>query len=339
MSEFLFPIVGAAIVFTLAVPLLTLVAQAALAQRPHETNINQHASPWRLALIVGPTLGPIVWLISATIHQSEEGEPIATCIIDHLGGELCRDVAFFGLLLFAVLGAGILGRLRAHRLRPEPASNADTEIGRIHRIVQRHAALAAFSHRIRVVENGAAPICTRGMFRPSIELEPSAIKRLDDSELEAVLLHELEHAHSSDPLRLFLAQVALSINPLGRLLKPALSRYQFGREAQCDRIAVQRGADPVALAHSIVLIASPVPATSYVSAVGGHSMRGIRLRVQLLLGYAESSPRARTTRQPPVGVLGTLTTLLVIFPHLMGTGPLDSLHHAIERTALILGLG
>ena len=35
----------------------------------------------------------------------------------------------------------------------------------------------------------------------------------------------------------------------------------------------------------------------------------------------------------------SLVTLLAIWPHVMGAGPLDVFHGGIERVALILGLG
>lgn len=351
MNEIVFPVVGAVLVFFAVVPLLTMAARSAVALLPATGDrVVAQESPWRFLIVIGPTLGPIIWLISASIHQSEEGTPLAACVVDHLGGDLCRDVVLFGFILLAILGYGVLWRAcRESRVQSlehvatrEPvALSADRSAasGRVRSICQRNLALAGCVPRIRVVERGLAPACTRGLFRPRVEIETGLVMRLDEDELEATLLHELEHAHAWDPLRFFVANVALFINPLGALLSSELARYHFAREALCDRRAVQCGADPLALARSIVSVATPsARAPAAAPALGGHGIGAIRLRVQLLLGYAARWP-GPVQRRPPVGVVTTLILLLAVSPHLMGAGPLDVFHQGIERAALLLGLG
>lgn len=341
MNELLFPVIGAMLVFFVAVPLLTLASRAIIGALPApKDGVLAHVSPWRFGLIVGPTLGPVVWLVSAAVHQSEEGAPLAACALDHLGGEVCRDVVLFGVVLFSVLGIGALRRVtrlqassRTPRLRDVAASAR-----RVHELCESNVMLAAFGSRIRVVASGAAPACTRGLLLPRVELEAALVQRLSDDELEATVLHELEHAQALDPLRLFIAQLALSINPLGRLLAPELARYHFAREALCDRRAVQRGADPLALARSIVSVAAPAPATAFVAALGGHGIDGIRVRVQLLLGYATRWP-GPAGRSLPIGLVTAVVALLAALPHFAGTGLLDLLHRSVESAVVIFGLG
>lgn len=337
MNELFFPVVGAMIVFFIAVPLLTVAARSVFMAVPMKDGVAKHVSPWRFALIVGPTLGPVIWLVSAVIHQSEEGAPLAACI-DHLGGELCRDVVLFGVVLFSILGLGVLRRVRQGGFRRTITAHASRMAARrVRSICEGHLLLAGFASRVHVVGRGVAPACTRGVFRPRVEVEADTVDRLDDVELEALLLHEVEHAQAHDPLRFFVAQVALSINPLGRLLASELARYHFAREALCDRRAVQRGADPLALARSIVAVASPRPAPAFAASLGGHGIGGVRVRVQLLLGYAAAWP-GPARRHAPVGVITSLVTLLAALPHVLGTGPLDVLHHGVERAALLFGL-
>ena len=349
MIELFFPVAGALFVFFVAIPALTLVARALLAWAPAaRAPVAQHGAAWRYALIVGPALGPVVWLISATIHQSEAGAPLATCAVDHLGSALCRDVVLFGLVLLLILAAGVVRRTRgpgAPGRASEDRLALASERARVAALCARHPALRRLARRVHVVASGAAPVCTRGLLRPRIEIDTQMLAELADDELEAVLLHEHEHAHAGDPLRLFVAQVALSINPLGHLLAPALSRYGFAREALCDRGAVQRGAEPLALARSIVAVAgraaAPAPAFSVgvgVGLGGGHGLGGVRVRVQLLLGYADRAPGPAPQRAP-VGVLSSLLTALVTLPHVLGTGPLDILHQGVEHLALLIGLG
>jgi beta-lactamase regulating signal transducer with metallopeptidase domain len=215
------------------------------------------------------------------------------------------------------------------------SSDAST---RIRELCTWSTALSGFGSRVRVVTRGLAPACTRGLFRPRIELEAALVMRLDDDELEATLLHELEHANARDPLRFFLAYVALSINPLGSLLSSELARYHFAREAACDRSAVRRGADPLALARSIVSVAAPKAAPVAAAALGGHSIEAVHVRVELLLGYA-AHRSAPAVREAPIGVVASLIVLLAMSPHFLGAAPLDVFHQGVEQTALLFGLG
>jgi len=338
MNELVFPVVGAMLVFFVTVPLLTIAAKAILiALHANKGGSEEQISPLRFALLVSPTLGPVLWLVSAAAHQSESGEPLVACVVDHLRSEPCRDVVLFGLVLFSILSLGILRRVRSEgrgRAVSLPVGHAAT--ARVLHIRQGHSVLARGSLRIRVVEKGVAPACTRGLFRPWVEIEAALVSRLDDDELEAVLLHEVEHLKAHDPLRFLMAQVALSINPIGRLLASELARYRFARETLCDRRAVQRGADPFALARSLVTAGGFNSAPAHVAPIGGSGIGGIQVRVQLLLGYASNCP-GPPRKDAPVGVVTSVVSLFAVLPHVLGTGPLDVLHHGIERTAVLLG--
>ncbi len=339
MMELVFPVAGAMLIFFVVVPLLTIAARRVAQVVPVTESLWAQQRPWRVLLVVGPTLVPLIWLISASIHQAEDGAPLAACVVEHLGGEVCRDVVLFGLILFAILGSSVV--LRARRVRraiPTVIAAAEPARSRVHSVCLQNSALAGFVPRIRVVEKGFAPACTRGLFRPWVEIEAGLVMRLDDEELEATLLHELEHAQAHDPLRFFVAQVALSINPVGRMLTPEFARYHLAREALCDKRAVQRGADPLALARSIVSVASPMKTPASVVALGGHGIDGVRLRVQLLLSYAARCP-GQPRRRPPMDIATSLVIVIAAAPHFTGTGPLNVFHLTIERVGLVLGLG
>ncbi len=342
MTELLFPVVGASAVFFLAVPLLTVLAW--LISRSVPANTRTASDGWRFAMVIGPTLGPLVWMLSAVVHQSESGTPLTACIVDHLGSELCRDVILFGFVLLGTLGTSAARRLsREHRVSSRShdcitsAASVDGQ-ARVARLCRAHALLAPWGRRITVVTGGVAPACTRGLLQPRVELEVALLEQLDDEELEAVLLHEVEHARARDPLRLFVAQVALSLNPLRRLLQAELSRYSFARETECDRLAVQRGADPLALARSIVAGAAPTGPFTHATPIGGHGIAGVRVRVALLLGYAKHAPEP-VRRAMPIDAVTSCAALLASLPHLTGTAPLDLLHRVVESAAPLLGLG
>jgi hypothetical protein len=343
MIELFFPVVGTLLVFLVAVPALTLVSCVALRLLPRAaSSIDGHGNPVRYALTVAPVAVPVLWLVSASVHQLENGAPIAACVVDHLGTEICRDVVLFGFLLLGVLGWGVARRLW---LKPKNAAQpvamfheSDWRVRRLQDVCRTHAALARYAARVHVVAQGRAPVCTRGLLRPRVELDAAVVEQLTDEELAAVLLHELEHARASDPLRFLIAQVSLSLNPLGYLLSVEYARYCFAREALCDRRAVQLGADPLALARSIVAVAGNRPLPAFVAELCGDGMDGIRLRVQLLFDYAARWP-GPARRHAPFGLLTTSVACLLLLPHFMGTGPLDVLHLGVESAALLLGLG
>lgn len=342
MSPFWFPVVGSVLVFFGVVPVLSLVARSMLWLCPQGADpVTHQGSPWRLLLVVAPTLAPLTWLISASIHQSESGAPLAACLVDRLGQAQFNDVIFFGLILFSPLGLGVVRHLRRERNRALSRPSAPLQQAasqRLQAVYQHTPRLARYRQRIHLVQHGIAPVCTRFLFRPQIEIEANLVLQLDEEELKATLLHEVEHACAKDPLRLLVAQVALSLNPLGCLLTSELNRYHFAREALCDKRAVQCGADPLALARSIVSVASPRAMPSTIVALGGHGLGGIRLRVHLLLGYAACRP-APAQRRPLAGLISILITLLALSPHLTGAAPLAVFHVGIERAALVLGLG
>lgn len=341
MSILLFPVLGVIVVFFVAVPLFSLAASTILAHVPvRKDGVLSHVSPWRFGLIVGPTLGPLIWLISAAVHQSEEDSALVACALDHLGDAACQDVVIFGSLLFSILGVGAVSRVLRGSIRSRTTARGSVSVdGGAERVRQRCAgntALAPHKSRIIVVGAGLAPACTRGIFFPRVEIESSLVERLGDEELDAVLLHELEHVRARDPLRLFVAQVALAINPTAALLGAELSRYRFARETICDLHAVQHGADPLALAHSIVSVAGSRMPSSVVG-LSGHGIGGVRVRVQLLLGYAVRSP-VTVRRRAPIDLVFACVIGLAIFPHYLGTGALDLLHLSVERAVLFLGL-
>ena len=341
MSEFFFPAVGAFSVFFVVIPGLSVLAKLLLWLLPsRRSSLDAHAGPLRLVLILGPVLGPVIWLTSASIHQSEAGAALAVCVVDHLDEKVCHDVVLFGLTLLLVLAtSGLRRAFIGERRQFSEGSDIDQARGwaRLEQICVCDPHLRQIAKRVRFVNQGCAPICTRGWFRPRIEIELQLLGRLDDDELKAALLHESEHARALDPLRFFVAQVTLSVNPARVLVGGELARYHFAREALCDRWAVQRGADPLALARSIVAVGM-ARGNGAVAALGGVGAQGIALRVQLLINYAEKKPEPTRTTAPLC--TGTpLVSLLAAWPHVAGAGWFDIFHHSIERAALLLGLG
>lgn len=343
MSELLFPLVGPLFVFLVVVPLLSLAAYLVLKTAPRsEQTLDAHTHPRRLLLIMAPTLGPIIWLLSAVAHQSEDGAALATCVVDPIADTFCLDTWLFAAVLLTVPLAAAVRGSRGSAATPcasRPVSPSHPMARRVRALCERQPQLQRWMQRVHVLPRSPVPACTRGLFRPRVELDARWAAGLTDAELLAVLLHEHEHAQALDPLRNLLGQVALAINPLGGLLARELACYHFAREAACDRRAVQRGADPLALARGIVGAANPQQQVRQGGvALGGQGLDEVRVRVQLLLDYAGCSPgeEVRDTSTPVVALCGTLAAA---WPHLLGTAPLDTLHRTIEQAGLLWGLG
>jgi len=338
MSDLAFPFAGTLFVFAVTVPLWTLGARAALAATtrgpaPH----GRAGSSLVHALLLSPVLGPVLWLVSAAAHQTEADAATAPCAVDHLAPDLCSDVAWFGACLLGVLAValarrGMLSRHDDAEARP-PLPPDDPATRRVRRIAAEHGVEVP----VQVVSSAAVAMATRGLLRPRIEIDAGLLARLDDAELGAALLHEREHARSHDPLRILLAQATLALNPARSLLGGHYARWSLAREIDCDRGAVAAGADPLALARSIVVAAAPVAPRGAFAALGGTGLAGVRLRVFLLTDPTGPKTARGASTHAGLAVATAVATLLLL-PHLLGTAPLDALHtHAEAMLAALLG--
>jgi hypothetical protein len=121
----------------------------------------------------------------------------------------------------------------------------------------------------------------------------------------------------------------LRANPAGKLLISDFERWRGAREAICDREAVHRGGEPLALAEGIVRAArfrcddlKPQAA----SMLCGHDAAALKLRLALLLN---GSPAPVRTLGHIVLVLGVIAVLVI--PHVESLGALEHFHFEAER--------
>lgn len=148
-----------------------------------------------------------------------------------------------------------------------------------------------------------------GVVSPRVVIRTSFAQELDDEALIAVLHHELERVVGHNPLR-FVAWWALAINPFKWILNGELARWVLARGIHCNSEAVA-GASAPALAHSLVRGSRAAPGRP-VPALGTRNLATLRLRVDLLLAYADSPPM-RCCRGPALRIVVGLLVIVAAF--------------------------
>lgn len=331
MTEAVFPLLGPLIVFGLALPFFALVVKLLLLAVRRREGLHFHLR-LRYVLLVAASGVPLVWLISAGLHQAETGRIVDVCIAPHGPDALCLEAIYFAVALVGLAALLALPRLIWEQvlLRGSPSEAARKGSERITRLVHASPQLHALLGRCVVRDSLRHTIVTVGVVSPRVVIRTSFAQELDDEALIAVLHHELEHVVGHDPLRYFVAWWALAINPVGRwILDGELARWVLAREIHCDREAVLAGASAPALAHSLVH-GSRAASGRAVPALGTGNLATLRLRVNLLLAYADSPP-VQCCRGPALRVVVGLLVLVSALPHSAGTGLLDLLHVVSER--------
>jgi len=340
VSEAIFPLLGPLLVVAFALPASALAVKAALLALSRFAP--RTALPWQSELqygmLVASSVVPLAWFLSAGLHQAESGERLIICAVHGTPGGLNFEAMGFSAALLALivsLALPSLLRERGPARAPGLSADASVQLQRIDRLLDDRPALRTLRGMLVVEDACETPIATEGVVAPRVRLRTSFARGLDDEALCAALHHELEHLRGRDSLRYFLARLALAVNPLGRvLLRDELARWVLARELHCDRAAVVSGASAPALAQALVSAARP-PSREHQSALGSAKAETIRLRVGLLLAYADQHPLAAaqpSSLRPALGLLG----LVLILPHHVGTLPLDTIHRASERAVALL---
>lgn len=335
MSEAIFPVLGSALVVLVVLPIAAIAARMLLEVLGRVSAVGGlHGLRTRHLLVLASSIVPIAWFVSAAVHQAESGRSVLACVLDHGLDAACHEPRLFSLALLASIALLALPTLvRAVRMPPtKPVSLGHEGSLRVLAIVERHPALSRLLGRVAVVEELAPAIATHGLLRPIVLVRASYLDALDDAAVAAALAHELEHVEQRDPLRYLLLSLALATNPIGRVwLRREVHRWIAAREAQCDRAAVVRGADPTALAHAVVLAARPGEHACPGAALAGSDMATLRLRIELLMAYAEDPPvGTQYSARRGLGLAVAVLFLVVAWPHSGETAALDILHVGAE---------
>lgn len=332
MTEVFFPLLGPLLVVAAVLPACALVAKAALVAigRLARGDALHTYQALRHAIVVSSSGVPLLWFISAGIHQAETGRA-GVCAGDHGPESLCMDAAYFAAALSVVAAVAALPRLLREGLaaRTGASAAANGVQVRVDALIERQPGLAALRGRAHVRDRAPAPMATVGIVAPRVVIRTSFAAALDDDTLAAALVHELSHARGRDPLRYFLASWALSVNPLGRrLLEAELARWVLAREAHCDREAVLAGASAPALAQALVRAARPAGRTPG-PALGPANADAVKLRVGLLLAYTERTP-GRCCPEPSLRLSLVPLLAALAVAHGGSTAALDAVHVASE---------
>lgn len=336
MSEVAFPLLGAALVISVVLPMTAVLVRLILILLGRGTSIGglRGLTP-RYFLLVGVVAVPIAWFSSAAAHQAETGRSVLACILDHGADPSCLEPRLFSLVLLGAIGAfgiptivrGVTDGTPLRRIRRQAAHP------RVAALIDSVEHLGVLRRRVHVSADLPDPIATRGSLRPAVFVRTSWLDGVDDAALAAALAHEAEHVRGRDPLRYLLLSLSRAVNPLGAMVLGAeLRRWVAAREVQCDRLAVARGADPTALAHALVLAARPAEAIPVVAALEPTDLGALQLRVSLLLAYAEQPERVRAELGAPrLSLALVLLGIVAALPHTGQTAALDALHVGTER--------
>lgn len=154
---------------------------------------------------------------------------------------------------------------------------------------------------------------TIGYIKPIILLPLAAVNHLSQSQIEAVLLHELSHIRRRDYfVNLFVSAVhtLLYFNPFARLF---IESIEAERENCCDEQVLQFGYDPVDYASALLqlqTVAAQRPAFALAAAGRNH----LRLRIEKIVGM-ETKPSFRLRQVVPAGaaLLGIFAFNSVLF--------------------------
>lgn len=171
-----------------------------------------------------------------------------------------------------------------------------------------------------------------GILRPTIVL-PRSAKTWTSERLESVLLHEMAHIRSGDPLGMSIASLASAIHWFNPLAWTAARRFESEGEECCDNLVVSAGRPAADYATDLLELAKSLqdhtrfPATA---AFVGESELSDRLRAVLAPSRERSLPTRGTRRAVRITALGMVFTLAALRPDIAREVSVPGLLHIAE---------
>jgi beta-lactamase regulating signal transducer with metallopeptidase domain len=195
---------------------------------------------------------------------------------------------------------------------------------RLSRLANRATPLAHDALLPRIEGGRAAELCTSveverpsvfGFFRPRILIPPALIEKLSASELQQVVLHEMEHLRRRDDWTNLLQKAALVLFPLNPALLWVERRLCSERELACDDRVLRSSAAPKAYAVCLTRLAEFSMVQRSLSLALGAWERQSELvrRVHRLLRRPTESMGARQAQFVTAGlILGVLGGVIAL---------------------------
>lgn len=120
--------------------------------------------------------------------------------------------------------------------------------------LQRTAARVGVAGCLRYVRETRPFAHCIGVISPVIVVSEGALRRLRDSELEAVLWHEAEHLRKRDPFRVMIARALGALFVGLPLIDHLVERFEVAKELDADRAALRELGDPAPLAGALLAL-------------------------------------------------------------------------------------
>ncbi|MCK6575124.1 M56 family metallopeptidase [Myxococcota bacterium] len=177
-----------------------------------------------------------------------------------LGSDSATEVLVYGLtggalavalgVVFARLGAPLLWARRRASVTLAPADRACLD-----RALARFEARGEAPPRVVVIPSLGGGAAVFGIRRPTVMLSADLLGMLGPDELYAVLRHERAHFERRDGLWSLGITLGRHLSPWPGAGRALATLWHLDREILCDGQAVRDGADPLALAQSLVTAA------------------------------------------------------------------------------------
>ena len=166
---------------------------------------------------------------------------------------------------------------------------------------------ASFLNDVTIFEDIRPLALTAGFLKPRVFLSTKFVEALEEKELRAVVLHELHHRDSRDPLKglaiSFISDLLFFL-PISRFLRKA---HSLTSELAADAHSIENLADPLDLASSLLKVGRiGGPAASWFFDPATE-------RIKHLLGE-RSSVRRPLARALITAVLLAVTTFIALVP-------------------------
>lgn len=263
---------------------------------------------------VSPSLYLIVEEIGQPFRQARIPDPGATFVTlpshsSQIASILFAAVWLCGFLAMLVMWIAHWRRAAGMALGAEPVTSG-REFDAL-RLVERNVGMK--KPILLVLSPSEVEPGVFGMMRPVLLWPLGLSERLDDTQIEAIMAHEVEHVRRRDNLSAAIHALIEAIFWFHPLVRWMSARLNEERERACDESVIERNARPETYAESILKVCAfcletPTPCISGVS--------GADLKERILHIMAKGSGTALSLRRK--AVLASAALLILAAPVAIG---------------------